>query len=70
VIGWEECTAEEALNEISREVGLRERCFPGWVKDGKVTQTDAGDRLKRLTKAGEIIHWAMQQPGCPGAETY
>lgn len=41
----------EAIDEAEREFNVRARCFPGWVKDGRLTRTDAKDRLERLAAA-------------------
>lgn len=57
--GWEKRTVLEALDELIRELGLRERCFPMWIRDGKVSSSDARDRLQRLIKATEIVQKAI-----------
>lgn len=41
----------EAKDEIERELNVRARCFPRWVEDGRVSHTDATDRLDRLASA-------------------
>lgn len=48
---------EEAHDELRRELGLRDRCYPGWVEDGRLARTDARDRYDRLKSA---IHWLEQ----------
>lgn len=45
---------EAALDEVQREINVRIRCFPRWIKEGRVSKTDAKDRLQRLIKAGEM----------------
>jgi hypothetical protein len=45
---------EEAHDELRRELGLRDRCYPGWVEDGRLARTDARDRYDRLKSA---IHY-------------
>jgi len=42
---------QEALDELYRECMVRLRCFPRWVKDGRVSATDAHDRGQRLETA-------------------
>lgn len=39
----------EAIDEVERELAVRRRIFPKWVEDGKLSQTEALDRLERLT---------------------
>ena len=41
----------EALDECLRELAVRRRCYPRWIEDGKVSPTDAQDRLSRLFTA-------------------
>ncbi len=47
---------EEALSEVERELNVRSRCFPGWIKDGRVNRVDAQDRLDRLATAFTILN--------------
>lgn len=42
---------KEGLCELEREQDVRERCFRRWVKEGKMTATDAKDRFERLATA-------------------
>lgn len=44
-------TLEESISELQRELQIRTRCYPGWVRDGKLTRTDATDRAERLEAA-------------------
>lgn len=57
--GWAKRTVQEALDEVAREIGVRERCFPKWIADGKVSSSDAKDRLERLIKAAQILQSAL-----------
>lgn len=41
----------EALDEVDREIKVRQRCYARWVSEGKITRTDATDRLERLQAA-------------------
>lgn len=45
----------EALDELEREANVRSRCFPRWIKEGKVSMTDARDRLDRLGSAIKLL---------------
>jgi hypothetical protein len=44
-----------ALGELQRERLVRERCYPRWVEEGKVSRIDAKDRLTRQLLAEEIM---------------
>lgn len=46
---------EAALAECQREFQVRERCYPAWVKDGKLAKLDARDRYNRLRDAIAIL---------------
>lgn len=41
----------EARDEVERELNVRCRCFPRWVGEGRVSSSDATDRLDRLATA-------------------
>lgn len=41
----------EQVDELRRELGVRERCYPKWIQEGKLSRTDARDRLERLRAA-------------------
>lgn len=42
---------QEQLDELNRELNVRTRCFDRWVSEGRMTATDAQDRLDRLASA-------------------
>jgi hypothetical protein len=46
---------EEALDEVQREYNVRARCFPRWISEGRMSRTDAQDRLDRLATAIEYL---------------
>jgi len=48
-------SAREAHSEVSRELGVRRRCYSRWIADGKLSEIDAQDRLERLERALDII---------------
>lgn len=54
---------EEAFCELSRELGVRERCFPNWIAVGKVSRVDAKDRYSRMKKALEICSYLLDITG-------
>lgn len=42
---------QEALDELVRERTVRERIFPRWVEDGRLSHTEKADRMRRLNYA-------------------
>ena len=46
---------QEALDELFRELQIRKRCFKRWIDDGRLSRTDAQDRLDRLASAMELL---------------
>lgn len=53
----------EALDELKRELAVRDRCYPGWVRDGKLARTDARDRYDRLKSAVLLIEREHPEAG-------
>lgn len=54
---------QEALDELQREFNVRARCFPRWVKEGRVSATDAQDRLDRMGSAIEYLTEGISPAG-------
>ena len=57
----------EAVDEIFRELQVRKRCFPKWVDEGKISRTDAQDRIARQESALaylESLRDAESTPDC------
>jgi hypothetical protein len=48
-------TITEAIDEVHRELCVRKRCFPRWILDGRVSKTDAQDRIDRLATAFDLL---------------
>jgi len=48
---FEDRSLQEAYDELDRELNVRLRCFDRWVQEGRVSASDATDRLQRLAKA-------------------
>lgn len=46
---------EAALGEVQRERQVRERCYPRWVEEGKMSRIDAKDRMSRQIQAEELL---------------
>lgn len=58
-------TVDEALSEVERELNVRSRCFPGWIKDGRVNRIDAQDRLDRLASAFVVLSAVLELDADP-----
>lgn len=58
---------QEAYDELIRELQVRDRCYPGWVKDQRVTASDARDRYDRLASAIIWLERAYPAVGTSGA---
>jgi len=54
-----ERSLQEAADEVMRELNVRKRCFPRWVRDGRVSPTDAQDRIDRMASALVALHAAI-----------
>lgn len=50
---------QEAVDEVERELNVRRRCFGRWVEEGKVSRTDAQDRIDRLATALEALRQCL-----------
>jgi hypothetical protein len=46
---------EGALGEVQRELQVRERCYPRWVEEGKMSRIDAKDRMERQIIAEKLL---------------
>ena len=47
----------EQIAEAQRELALRRRCYPGWVKAGKLTHEDA---YRQLAAMAAIVQTLMR----------
>lgn len=45
----------EAQSELDREVQVRSRCFDKWVTEGRISWSDARDRMARLGAASKLL---------------
>lgn len=50
-----QATPVQAYDELIRELQVRERCFPKWVREQRISPSDARDRLERIKKACELL---------------
>ena len=58
----------EAIDEIFRELQVRKRCFPRWIEDGKISRTDAQDRIARQESALAYLESLRPAESSPAAE--
>jgi len=50
----------EAYDELRRELEMRDKYYPNWVKDGRLARSDARDRYDRLKSAIQYLEAAYQ----------
>lgn len=58
----------EAIDEVFRELQVRKRCFPRWIEDGKISRTDAQDRIARQEAALAYLEALRDGGSTPAAE--
>ena len=58
----------EAIDEVFRELQVRKRCFPKWIEDGKISRTDAQDRIARQESALAYLETLRPADSTPAAE--
>jgi hypothetical protein len=46
---------KEIIAELRREVAIRRRVFPNWVRTGRMKQADADSRIELMQAAIELI---------------
>lgn len=59
-------TLKEAATELRRELGMRQRLYPGWVASGRMTQAEADRQIARLEVALEHIAAAAEAEDAAG----
>lgn len=52
---------QHAADELDREIRLRRRCYPRWQADGRLTKSDATDRLIHMEYAYECLLRLIEQ---------
>jgi hypothetical protein len=62
-------SVEEAWSEVQRELKVRERCFPDWVTQGKLSWADARDRYGRLAAAAALLEKLCETAASAKVET-
>lgn len=56
---------EGALGECQRELQVRERCYPRWTEEGKMSRIDAKDRMSRQLMAVELLNILLDSVAQP-----
>lgn len=56
-------TMEDAYAELCRELDVRKRCYGKWIKEGKISRTDAKDRGSRMEAACEFLYLGLIETG-------
>jgi hypothetical protein len=46
---------ERACDEVKREVSVRERCYGRWVEEGRMSKTEAKERMFGMKHALECL---------------
>src|SRR5271170_8068489 len=54
---------QSAYDEVFRELAVRRRCFPRWVTEGRLSMTDAADRLARQERALTLLRLLLATRG-------
>jgi hypothetical protein len=54
-------TRADVIAELRRELGVRRRVYPGWVRNGKHTQQMADERLELMQMAIELLSVGMEK---------
>jgi len=55
-----QCTIAECRDELDRELQVRKRCYDRWVGEGKLSGTEARDRIDRLSGAIDYLSQAEE----------
>lgn len=48
-------TLDEAMDEVRREVEVRRRIYDRWINEGKLSRTEATDRMCRMLSALKML---------------
>jgi hypothetical protein len=48
-------THEQMLAELRRELAMRQRVYPSWVQQGKITQVAADHRIAVMASLIELV---------------
>lgn len=48
-------TNQAAYDEALREMQVRERCYPKWIQEGKISRTDATQRMQGIMRVVALL---------------
>lgn len=51
---------EKQIQCVAREIKMRERCYPRWVRQGRMTEKQATDELERMRA---VLHTLQEVAG-------
>ena len=60
-----EPSLDDQLAEVRREIGFRERLYPGWIRDGRMSQLKADVQLRDMRAVAKTIE-RLRNPKPPG----
>lgn len=46
---------QRACDELAREISMRQRCYPRWVEEGRMSRTESKERMFGLVTAQEYL---------------
>lgn len=56
-------TREERLKELERELAMRHKVYPEWIRSGKIKRDKADYRIRILTDVVEAIRLQLEAAG-------
>ena len=52
---------EQQIQCVAREIALRERCYPRWVKQGRLKEDQAQRELERMRAVLKTLHQVAER---------
>jgi hypothetical protein len=59
----------EQIREVQREIAMRERLYPGWVKNGQLSRHDAARNIARMQAVLKTLQSLVPQERRDGQGT-
>lgn len=63
----EQITLEEMANEVKREIKLRERVYPRWVENGRMSKYEADLQLLKMKACLSFLEAELKKNAAQGA---
>jgi hypothetical protein len=57
LVAFNGVSAEAAVDELRRELHVRNKCYPKWTEEGKLTHAEAKSRLDGMVAALDFCAW-------------